>query len=76
MVLQMSMGDSWIEVVPAAPKVDAFAAFERWLQRHGLSRDALADDEIRVDFIRTTDGDGSATGARAKAAGAGLEAQA
>ena len=53
----MAPGDNeFIEVVPAAPFTVADEAFNEWLQRLGLERSDLADDDLRIDTIRGLDG--------------------
>jgi hypothetical protein len=47
----------WTEVVPPLTMTDAPPAFDAWIRRNGLVRTDLVDHEIRVDVIRTTDGD-------------------
>lgn len=51
-----SESDRFVEVVPAAPFQQADAQFDAWLQESGLTKDAVADDDVRVDTIRTLDG--------------------
>jgi hypothetical protein len=48
--------DPFIEVVAPSPFDEADALFESWLSEAGLTRDAIADDDVRVDTIRTGDG--------------------
>lgn len=51
------MTKKWTEVVPPTELDTAQSAFDRWLTANGLGRVALADDEIRVDVMRTVEGD-------------------
>jgi len=48
--------NDWIEIVPARSFQQADASFARWLNEHGLARDSLAAQDIRVDTIRTDEG--------------------
>jgi hypothetical protein len=60
---QRAMGDNvavasqdWIEVVPPLPLADARRAFERWRSTHPEAAQ-LNDEDIRIDLMRTMDGD-------------------
>jgi hypothetical protein len=42
----------FVVVVPPAPIAEADLAFEEWLEAHGLTREALAPDDVRIDTGR------------------------
>lgn len=52
----MTNDGEWVEVVVAMPMAEARRAFEQWKQNHP-ELDPLKDDDVRVDLIRTTEGD-------------------
>jgi hypothetical protein len=55
--LAMSTQSAWTEVVKPTTFTAGSAAFEEWLKANAVTREQLVDDDIRVDVIRTVDGD-------------------
>jgi hypothetical protein len=48
--------DPFVEIVAPSPFDQADALFESWLAEAGLTRNAIASDDVRVDTIRSPDG--------------------
>lgn len=52
----MTASEDWVEVVPPLRGDVARAAFRDWCSDH-LGSARLVDDDVRIDLIRTTEGD-------------------
>lgn len=48
--------NDFVEVVPATTFAEADEAFRAWLENAGLQRSDLADEDIRIDTVRSPDG--------------------
>jgi hypothetical protein len=48
--------DDFVDVVPPSEFALADRRFAEWLQMKGVSRAELADDDIRIDIVRSRDG--------------------
>jgi hypothetical protein len=45
----------FVVIVPPAPKSQADRSFREWLHQHGLLREELNGDDVRIDIYRSED---------------------
>jgi hypothetical protein len=53
-----STDDDWVEIVPAMAFIEADSRFAQWLRERGIQRLAIAENDLRIDTVRTDEGSG------------------